>query len=208
MLNFNRKNNATSDDIIDDEERNDFFSGPDIPDEPKKPKQPVLHPEDPEYWLREESQWEHLQPRSRFPMWFYIVAVVIVIAGGLAIWLRYFKPYIDEAQQFGYVDSVQHRGILFKTYEGNLLPYRSLMDTTRVYSRDFIFSVTNDTIGRALMTYSRTGKPICVKYRQYHSSMPWRGETKILIYDVDTVEAELLVPPDLRPDTRTNAGIQ
>ncbi len=208
MLNF-RKNNKSSDDILEEEEeKNDYFSGPDLPDEPKKQKTPPLQPEDPAYWLREEGQWEHLKPRRRrIPKWVYLTLTLILVLGCLAVWLRYFRPYIDEATQFGYIDNVQHRGTLFKSYEGTLLPYRSLMDTTKVYSHDFTFSTTNDSVGRKLMEYAHSGKPVSVRYRQFHATLPWRGETKTIITEVDTVEAELLLPPDRRPDTRTEAGM-
>ncbi|MDE6770343.1 MAG: hypothetical protein K2J78_11525, partial [Muribaculaceae bacterium] len=54
-----------------DNDNNDFFDGPDIPEPVKQPKKPTYHPEDPDYW-EEESEWEHLKPTNRGKMWLWI----------------------------------------------------------------------------------------------------------------------------------------
>lgn len=205
MLRFN--NNAPE----EENEPNDYFSGPDVPDKPRKQKKPALHPDDPEYWKRDEDRWEHLRPRRhrnhRMKLWAVISCIAVIAAGATAFWLRYCHPYVEEAEQYGYVDDVQYRGTVFHTYEGVLLPYRALMDTARVYSHDFIFSCTDIPTGRRLMGYSRTGRPVRVVYKKYHATLPWRGESKIVITKVDSVQAELLLPPERRPDTRLNSPV-
>ena len=114
-----------------DNDDNDFFDGPDIPEEPVKPKAPEPTPDTPDYW-EEESEWEHLRPirrwRSRLFIILTIVAAIIMVFG--YIW--FFNPYVKEATQFGYIEELEYRGTIFKTYEGVMLPYKELHDTTRI----------------------------------------------------------------------------
>ena len=55
-------------------------------------------------------------------MW--LGAVLLLILLMLGMWLRFFSPYIEDATQVGYVESIERRGTVFKTYEGVLLPYK------------------------------------------------------------------------------------
>ena len=86
-----------------DDEKEDFFDS-DAPEEPQKPKEPLPDPEDPAYWEREESPWEHLKPRRVKSVWWWLGGAFVVVALLLAIWLRYFSPYVEEAVQYGYVE--------------------------------------------------------------------------------------------------------
>lgn len=186
----------------DDEEKEkaDYFesvpSDEEIENEKKKPS---YKPEDPAYWEEEESEFEHLKPRSRGPLWLWIFFIVVVIGLIIACWLRYFSPYIDEATQYGYVENIERRGTVFKTYEGVLIPYKELMDTTRVYSRDFIFSVKDDKTAVMLKQAQLDAKPVRVGYRKYHATLPWRGASKIVVTEADTVNPEKILPPEFAP---------
>ena len=175
-----------------DDEKEDFFDS--IPAEEEK--QPELKPEDPLYWEQEESRWEHLNPGRRISMWFWIGCVIVIIALCVAVYLRFFSPYIDDATQYGYVDHIERRGTIFKTYEGVLIPYKELLDTTRVYQRDFIFSAANAEIGKRLIDFQDSGLPVRVRYKKYNATLPWRGSCKIIVTEVDTAAAERILPPE------------
>lgn len=169
------------------EEPDDYFDGPDLEDPVKEPKKPTFKPEDPDYY-EEESEWEHLKPRRRrrhFWLWFSLF--LIILAGGVALWLRYFSPYVEEATEYGYVDNMERRGTIFKTFEGVLIPCANLRDTTRLYNRDFIFTVRDRDDYLILRRAMKSGKPVTVEYNQYHATLPWRGASKIVVTAVDTV---------------------
>ena len=100
---------------------------------------------------------------------------MIVVALGVACWLRYFSPYVEDATQYGYVEHIEKRGTVFKTYEGVLLPYKELHDTTRIYSRDFIFTAADKQVALRLKRAQLDARPVRVTYRQYHATLPWRG---------------------------------
>ena len=188
--------------IFDEEDKNDkqdfFDNESNLPPQPKEEKKPTYKPDDPAYW-EEESEWEHLKPRSRFKFWLWIVAASVVIGLAIACWIRYFSPYVEDATQFGYVENIEKRGVVFKTYEGTLIPYRELMDTTRTYSRDFIFSVADNKTAATLKQALYDAKPVRVSYKKYHATVPWRGANKIIVTSADTVNPSMILPPEFAP---------
>lgn len=180
-----------------DNDKNDFFDGPDLPEPVKAPKKPTYLPDDPNYY-EEESEWEHLKPRRKWRLWMWSGAVLLLILLMLGMWLRFFSPYIEDATQVGYVESIERRGTVFKTYEGVLLPYKELLDTTRVYRRDFIFTAADEKGAVALKRAMYLGRPVRVSYKQYHAIVPWRGSSKIVVTAVDSVDPNTILPPEYR----------
>ena len=186
----------------DEKEINDYFDGEqpeNQPEEPVEPKKPTYKPDDPAYWEEEEPEFEHLKPRSKWKIWLWVILALAVVGFTLGCWLRYFSPFVEDATQYGYVEHIERRGTLFKTYEGVLIPYRELMDTTRIYSRDFIFSVKDDTTAATLKRAQLEARPVRVNYKQYHASVPWRGASKILVVEADTVDPHKILPPEFAP---------
>lgn len=186
---------------IDDKdlEQDDFFDGSDIPVPQKEPKKPALKPDDPKYWDEPESEWEHLRPRRRWTLWVWVAAAGILAGIALGLYLRYFSPYIDEATQVGYVEKIEKSGELLKTYEGILLPYKELEDTTRIYERDFVFSTPDAHVASVLKRMMLTNRPVRVEYRIYHGRLPWRGDSKVIVTRADTVSPDKILPPEFAP---------
>lgn len=182
---------------------NDYFEQDYVPEEPKKPKEPkkpALKPEDPRYWEEPEPEFEHLRPDSSTRIWLW-VAVCGVVAGLLyAAWFYTCSPYAVNAVTYGYIEDIEERGALLKSYEGVLLPYKCLMDTTRVYEGDFVFSTKNDSAAVFLRRMQYRNRPVRVVYRKYRTVMPWRGDTKILVVHVDSVNPAMILPPDRQPE--------
>lgn len=167
------------------------------PEEPKPAKEPEFRPDDPRYWDKEPTRWEHLRP-SRFKRFMILcgaglAAVLLIWIGGVIV----LGPAVDDAVQYGYVDHVERRGAIFKTYEGNLLPYKNLHDTTRRYTGDFVFSA-NQSLGQTLRGLQNSGRPLRVEYRTYRYAMPWRGESKTVIVRIDTVSPDSIMPAAYR----------
>lgn len=184
----------------EDQDNIDYFDSTGPEEQEKEPKKPTYHPEDPDYWEEEESEWEHLKPRTRIPyFWLWIITGFVVIGLMIACWLRFLSPYIDEATQYGYVEHIEKRGTVFPTYEGVLIPYKELMDTTRIYSRDFVFSVENDKTAAFLKRAQLKAQPVMVTYKKYHATVPWRGASKIIVTQADTVDPSKILPPEFAP---------
>lgn len=186
----------------DEKDGNDFFESDAQPEPPvKEPKKPTYKPDDPAYWEEEESEWEHLRPRPSIAPWLWAAGAVIVVALFVALWMRFFSPYVEEATQFGYVESIEKRGTFFKTYEGVLIPYKELMDTTRIYRRDFVFTAENESIAIMLKKAQIDARPIRVGYSRFHATVPWRGASKTVINSVDSADPAKILPPEFTPET-------
>ena len=188
----------------DDNGSNDYFDGPDLPDKPvkeKEPKGPVYQPDDPEYWDQPESEWEHLKPRKRnWRFWALIGCVAVFIGVIVALYLRYFTPYVSEATTCGYVEGIERRGSVFTTFEGVMLPYKELKDTTRGYRGDFKFSLTDEGMATELRRMQFANRPVRVEYKVYKGWLPWRGDENVIITRVDSVDPHTILPPEFQPE--------
>ncbi len=119
-----------------------------------------------------------------FWSWFFLI---VILALGVTFWIRYCNPYITDAQVRGYVQNVEKRGIIFKTFEGELFRKSALDDTTSVYSRDFNFSVDNDSLARVLQEYAGSRQQVTLDYRSYYGTLPWRGSSRNVVESVTPV---------------------
>lgn len=188
--------------IFEETEKNDYFENSEVVEKPKEEKKEVLSPEDPRYWEEPEDEFEHLRPltRTSWKIWAWVAVAVVSLLVLCWIWTRIFHPYVQEATQFGYVETIEKRGELFPTYEGVLLPYKNLMDTTRVYEEDVVFSTNNPGVAARMKELQFVNKPVRVQYMKYHTVMPWRGESKLIITDVDSVSALDIMPYERQPE--------
>lgn len=192
------------------EEQEDFFekSPEDIPKKEKPPKKPRYKSDDPRYYEEEESRWEHLKPAPyrRGPLLWIVGAVVVSLCVLIGLYIYIFTPKVQEAVQYGYIDNVQKEGTLYHTYEGIMIPYKSLMDTVRPYEGDFVFSAENEAVATNLLRQQGNGRPVRVGYKVYRFAFPWRGKSKIIVTSVDSVDPHVILPPDRQPDfIRTSA---
>ena len=188
---------------FEEDNRNDYFDGPDIPEAPKAPKQPTLRPDDPRYWEQPEDEFEHLKPRARYQRillsWGLFAIALLAVIITLYIWL--FTARVQTATQYGYIDSINKQGTVFHTYEGRLLPYKSLMDTVRPYEGDFDFSTTSTDAAVTLKKMQFANRPVRVEYSVYRVGLPWRGNTRNIVTRVDSVREQDILPPDRQPET-------
>lgn len=181
-----------------DSEQNDYFDGPDIPEPEETPQKPAYTPEDPDYW-EEESEWEHLKPATVKVSWLWAVLAVVVAAACGVVWFRFFSPCVEGATQFGYVESIEQRGTIFNTYEGTLIPYREMKDTTRIYDRNFDFTAADKKTALKIKKALHGGYPVRVEYKRYHATLPWRGCTPVIVVSVDSVDPATILPPEFAP---------
>lgn len=182
---------------LDDNEKEDYFENSELPEKHEEPVKPTYTPDDPRYWEEPEDEFEHLKPSGRLSTKLLVTAVacILIIVLLWVLWLRCFHPYVQEATQSGYIETIEKRGELFTTFEGVLLPYKNLMDTTRVYESDFVFSTTDPSVAADMVRMHYANQPVRVHYRKFHVGMPWRGETKVQVMAVDSVNPADILPP-------------
>lgn len=184
----------------EDDDKRDLFDNEKPAEDNTEEKKPHYKPEDPEYWEEDESEWDHLKRRSRVPFWLWILGALVVVGLVIGCWIRFFSPYVEDATQYGYVENIEKRGMIFKTYEGTLIPYKELMDTTRLYNRDFVFSVADQKTAANLKQALYDNKPIRISYKKYYATVPWRGASKIVVTSADTVDRATILPPEFAPN--------
>lgn len=110
-----------------------------------------------------------------------IITVIIIALIGFIYW-RYFFVFA-EGTKAGVLNTFQKKGVLFKTYEGQLIQsgFRG-NPTTAIQSNQFSFSVTDDNVAKKLMENS--GKDMELHYKRYIGALPWRG---MQLFIVDSV---------------------
>ena len=111
--------------LFDDNEKNDYFESDETqPEKKKEPKKPTLKPEDPKYWEESDDEFEHLyiHRKTRFKIYLFGGLAIFLIWLISFIYIRMFQPYVTEATQYGYVETLYKEGDVFKTFEGVLLP--------------------------------------------------------------------------------------
>jgi hypothetical protein len=111
--------------------------------------------------------------------------ILILIAGLFA--LTYFGVY-DQGVRAGNVVRISKKGVIFKTYEGqlNLQSFGALKGTTP-FAETFDFSVEkkNPKVVRELEAVALSGERVNLHYIKRYVIFPWRGETKYFITGVE-----------------------
>ncbi len=99
---------------------------------------------------------------------------------GLGIY-GYFNYTYGEGGYSGYVRMI-HRVGGIKTWEGEL-DKRKMGGS--YHSEDiFEFSVQDAIVAKKIQEAEQTGEWVTVHYKQYLSTLPWRGKTVFIVYDV------------------------
>lgn len=180
----------------DHDTKPDFFDGEDLP-ETKKERRHRYAEDDPRFWEEENEngQWDHLRPLLRRKFWIAAALVAILLLVGWLTYIRYFQPYEKGGVQYGYVESITEKGYVFKTFEGVLLPYYNLIDTTRAYGHDFVFTAASDRVAAQLLRASAAHRPVRVEYIRYAATVPWRGDSRLIVTSVSETDPAKLRRP-------------
>lgn len=173
----------------------DYFDGDDI-EETRKERERRYRDDDPRYWEEEDGkgEWDHLRPLFRLKVWLFIGAAAVIACLLLVVYIHWFRPYATGGVQYGYVEKIEEQGSVFKTFEGVMLPYRSLRDTVRPYQGDFVFSAANDKVAAELHRASTAFRPVRVEYVRYSAPLPWRGDSRIVVTAVADINPAQLAP--------------
>jgi hypothetical protein len=120
---------------------------------------------------------------KKFMRWF---TFILILGLGLFVYWKYYYTYSNGVQG-GKMQKISRRGNIFKTWEGYLLISLNTdnNNSLSLTTKDWPFSVTNDSIANLLEKYE--GKRVTVRYNQKNGTLPWRGDSEYIIYQV-TVE--------------------
>lgn len=183
-----------------DDDTNDFYNSDSEP-EPKpvkKPKAPKLDPEDPDYWLEEESGLSGILPKPRKKWKWWLAGILVLIGLLLGIWIWFFRPYADGGIKYGYIMNMERRGSIVKTFEGTMIPYKEIGDPDPLYFEQLAFSVDGDSLAALMKRMMLNCVPVRVEYEIYHAALPWKGESPIIIIKADSADTSKILPPEYR----------
>jgi len=114
--------------------------------------------------------------------------IIILVLAALVCFL-YFGKY-DEGIRAGTIVRVSKKGVIFKTYEGqlNLQTFGAMKDSSP-FMETFEFSVEgkNNRIVEELEATSLTGERVNLHYMKRYAIFPWRGKTKYFITEVERI---------------------
>jgi hypothetical protein len=114
-----------------------------------------------------------------------LIIILIVIIGVLTF--LYFGIY-DEGIRAGTVVRVSKKGVIFKTYEGqlNLQSFGALKGSSP-FAETFDFSVENKNteVIRELEAVALSGERVNLHYIKRYNIFPWRGDTKYFVISVE-----------------------
>ena len=115
-----------------------------------------------------------------------MLIILLVLITGIFT-LLYFGIY-DEGVRAGNVVRISKKGMVFKTYEGqlNLQSFGALKGASP-FAETFDFSVEKNKpdVIRELEAVALSGERVNLHYVKRYSVFPWRGETKYFIISVE-----------------------
>jgi hypothetical protein len=115
-----------------------------------------------------------------------IFGVSLVV--GIAVFSFYYWGVYDEGLRAGTVLRISKKGMLFKTYEGqlNIQTFGALKNVNPIME-SFDFSVESDDeqVIRDLEAVALSGERVNLHYIKRYATFPWRGDTKYFITHVE-----------------------
>jgi len=116
-----------------------------------------------------------------------VTAVVILAIAFLCV--AYWGVY-DEGVRAGTVLRISKKGMIFKTYEGqlNVQTFGAFKGVNPIMEAfDFSVSASDESVIRDLLAVSLSGERVNLHYISRYAAFPWRGDTKYFIVKVERV---------------------
>ena len=117
-----------------------------------------------------------------------LIIIGSVIIAGLLIfgYIWFYVPFSDSGVKAGILNNVKHKGVIFKTYEGELIQTGFRPGQQGLQSNEFNFSIENKELAIQLMSMS--GQNVKLHYKEYYGKLPWRGYSKFIVDSIVAAE--------------------
>lgn len=116
---------------------------------------------------------------------FFLMLLGILLIGGLIfVWVAGWT--FSEGTRAGELIKVSRKGVVFKTYEGQLNLGGFQSDNAGIVGNIWEFSTTKNDVYDRLQELE--GKKIKLHYRQRYKPMPWQGKTDYFVHKVEVIE--------------------
>jgi hypothetical protein len=115
--------------------------------------------------------------------WLVFTLLIILV---VFVYMKYFFTY-SEGSRSGLLQKFSKKGIMFKTYEGEMIlsSVRSSADMA-ISSEKFLFSVPSAEVAKTIDQIQ--GEYITVFYHEKKGALPWVGDTRYLVDSVKVSE--------------------
>ncbi len=114
----------------------------------------------------------------RRTLWIALAATLV-----FAIGYYFYRTYtISEGSRSGTLFKISKKGVIFKTYEGQLHLAGSVMLTSQ---STWDFSAENAAVYKELQKYE--GKNVKCYYKEKVDAFVWQGDTDYLVYRVEEI---------------------
>ena len=123
------------------------------------------------------SRWSGtVKKTKRFFNWVLAFLLIFLV---IFVYIRYFYTY-SEGYRAGLLQKFSHKGVIFKTYEGELI-LSSVSSTANVAlaSEKFQFTVLKKNVN--IMYDTLQGKNVIVHYIEKKGPLTWRGDSRYLV---------------------------
>jgi hypothetical protein len=135
--------------------------------------------------MENETFLQGLKRKSKRAFRIFLVSSIAVLT---AVFLFYHYAVYDEGVRAGIVVRISKKGVIFKTYEGqlNLESFGALRGTNPLASTfDFSVESSEEKVIKDLEAASLSGERVNLKYKKRYGAFPWRGETQYFITGVE-----------------------
>jgi flagellar basal body-associated protein FliL len=135
--------------------------------------------------MEKETFGQSLKRKSKRTLRIFIGVLVVVL---IALFLFYTYAVYDEGVRAGVVVRISKKGVLFKTYEGqlNLESFGALRGTNPIASTfDFSVQSNDEQVIKDLEAASLSGERVNLKYIKRYGLFAWRGETQYFVTAVE-----------------------
>lgn len=129
--------------------------------------------------------------RLRIALWATAAAVIVFAFVKIVMLGR----TVDEGNVRAFAISLEKKGLIFDSYEGEFA-YENTPDSL------IRFSVTDAKVGKYIYRIMQTDSVLLLSYRRYRAAMPWRGETKTVVYEALAVDRVTHNPAPEKKETK------
>jgi hypothetical protein len=114
--------------------------------------------------------------------------LILIAIAVLVLAFLYYGIY-DEGVRAGNVVRISKKGVMFKTYEGqlNMQSFGALKGSPFIETFNFSVEKNKPDIVRELEKVALSGERVNLHYIKRYISFPWRGKTKYFIVEVERI---------------------
>ncbi|NDV77536.1 hypothetical protein [Dysgonomonas sp. 511] len=123
-----------------------------------------------------------------------IIGTFLLIGLLIFGYIWFYVPFSDSGVKAGILNNVKHKGIIFKTFEGELIQSGFRPGQQGLQSNEFQFSIENRELYDKLMSLS--GQNVKLHYKEYFGILPWRGYTKYIVDSIVSADPPVQLSPN------------